>query len=125
MKKKEKMQIKKSAPKRLISIANGLLLLMIFFLSCGLTALLFSRETFNEISASIYSGAEPLMNSTILDVLLHKEYVIAIFILFILILLKEFKVKSLLRRFQINLVVFLTASIYSSLLIYLLYRPML
>ncbi len=104
-------------------ILNVILLVFNFVLALGVIALKFSRETYVEISNQIYSPDKPLMDSTMLDFMLQKGMSIVIFIILAWIVGKEIRIKSIHRRLRLNLAVFVGLSAYATLLLYLIYVP--
>jgi ABC-type nickel/cobalt efflux system permease component RcnA len=91
----------------------------------GVIVIKFARETYVEISNQLFSLEAPLMDSVMLDLLLRKSMAILVIIFLVALVYKEKKIKSVKHRFFINLAAFAVITCYASLLIYLIYSPVL
>lgn len=124
MTEKPQEQIEQKTPKRhiFLRIFNFFLMFLISFLSFFVSIVLFSRESLVEMSEEFFD-APGLMKSTVLDYILHEEYVVFLVLIVIGMVVKEFKVKNLMNRIYINSGLLSCVFVYFVLLFYLMYRP--
>ena len=126
MTEKPQEQIGQKPPKRhiFLRILNVFLMFLISFFSFIVSIVLFSRESLVEMSEEFFD-APGLMKSTVLDYILHEEFVVFLILIVIGMVVKEFKVKTLLNRIYINLGLLSCVFVYFVLLFYLMNRPLL
>lgn len=117
--------IKVAKTLKLMRVLNIIMLIFNFLIAFGVIAIKFARETYVEISNQLFSPEAPLMDSTILDLLLRKSMAIIVIIFIVALVLKEKKMKSVKHRFYVNLAAFGAITGYASMLIYLIYSPVL
>lgn len=110
-------------PNKVTQIFNVLLIIVNFFIAFAIIVLKFSRTTYQEISNEIFSPDKPLMNSGVLDFLLRKEISIVVVLFLGLIVFKEFKISSIRKCLQMNLIAFFGLLAYVAMLLYLIYSP--
>jgi hypothetical protein len=104
-------------------ILNILLIIVNFLVASVIIALKFSRNTYQEISNEIFSSDRALMDSGMLDFLLRKEIAIIVVLFLGLVVLKEIRVSSIRKRLNINLAVFVGFVAYATMLLYMIYYP--
>lgn len=119
----EKPNSAKEKPTKIARIINIMLLAFNIVAAMGVIALKFSRATYVEISNQIFSPGTPLMDSTLLDLLLRKSCSVYIVIFVIVLVLKEKRIKTIYRRIRMNIAALACIMIYTSLLLYLIYGP--
>ncbi len=119
----DEVQIAK--PSKLVRVFNIALLISNFLMAFGIIAIQFARETYAEISNQIPPPEGPLMDSVLLDLLLRKSIAILVALFLVVLIIKEKKMKTIRNRIYVNLVAFVALAGYASLLVYLIYSPVL
>jgi hypothetical protein len=110
-------------PTKVARIINIILLVFNFVAAMGVISLKFSRATYLEMSDQIFSPGTPLMDSTLLDLLLRKSCAVFIVIFVIVVLLKEKRIKAIYKRIRVNIAALACIMLYTFLLLYLVYGP--
>jgi hypothetical protein len=110
-------------PTKVARMINIILLIFNLVAAMGVISLKFSRATYVEISNQIFSPETPLMDSTLLDLLLRKSCAIFIVIFVIVVLLKEKRIKAVYKRIRVNMAALACIMIYTFLLLNLVYGP--
>lgn len=87
-------------------------------------SVLASKDSFVEMSDTFFhNDTSALMGSTTLSFLFQKEFIIFWVMIVMGMVVKEFKLKSLSKRVYLNLALLGCVSIYSALLIFLMFKP--
>lgn len=102
---------------------NIILLVFNLVAAMGVISLKFSRATYVEISNQIFPPKTPLMDSTLLDLLLSKGCAVFIVLFMIVVVLKETRIKNIYKRIRVNIAALACIMIYTFLLLYLVYGP--
>ncbi len=104
---------------------NIFLIFLQLFMVAGYTSMVASKETFKEISSSLYPDSNFLMNSQFTEILLSSPVMWGLFAVFIFSVVKEFLVKDENRKNIINAGILLGLLCFSAAVIYRLYSPVL
>ena len=89
--------------KKSVLVFNYLLLIINIILILGAVAIIFSRNTFIDISEEIYQQGSPIMGSVVLDLVLRKEVAFILIGYMIILLFKECIIKVFRSKLYINL----------------------
>lgn len=111
------------SPSFLKRLGNMLLILAQLLSGFALSAIMFSRETYRDISRNIFAQPDPIMGSPLLDVLIRKELAFVVLLILLGVLAKEFYIKSFSRRVVINMSGFVGLMLLSFVVVWLLYTP--
>lgn len=118
------MDVKSSiGSSKLAKFGNVILMIANVWLSLVISMILISRDAFMEISNAFWSSTTPLMNSALLDFMLHKGFIFIPVFSVIFMLIKEFKIEGLRKRLLINLYLLLGSVAYMGVLTFLIYNP--
>jgi hypothetical protein len=110
-------------PKKLPKIGNIILVAFNLFFIFGIISINFSRDEYIEKSNQVFPPNSPLMNSSILDILVQKGFSIVFVILLAWIVIKEIVIRPLSRRIRLNFIILACLCVYSIFLLYMLYSP--
>jgi len=116
-------ELKVNNTSKIARIFNVIMLIFNFLMALGVTAIKFASESYVSISNQLFPPDGPLMDSVILDILLRKSAVVLIVVFLAVLVFKEIKVKPIRTRLYINIAAFAAIAGYASLLIYLIYSP--
>lgn len=106
-----------------LKAVNIFLMFAIFWIAFIICTVILSRESFVELSKMFFSADIPLMGSPILEFLLHKELIVFPLGLFILMIAKEFKIKTISTRIYFNLILLAGVMGHCAILFYYLFKP--
>lgn len=112
-------------PKKLPKIGNIILVAFNLIFIFGIISINFSRDEYFEVSNQVFPPDSPLMNSSILDLLVQNGISVVFAILLIGIVIKEIKIKPIGKRIRINSIILACLCAYSIILLYMLYSPVL
>ena len=104
---------KTEKPKKLPKIGNIILVAFNLFFIFGIISINFSRDEYIEISNQVFPPNSPLMNSSILDILVQKGFSIVFAILLAWIVIKEIVIRPLIRRIRFNFIILACLCVYS------------
>jgi hypothetical protein len=96
-------KVKIMGNKKSVLVFNYLLLIINIILILGAVAIIFSRNTFIDISEEIYKQGSPIMGSVVLDLVLRKEVAFILIGYMIILLFKECIIKVFRSKLYINL----------------------
>lgn len=105
---------------------NFILMLSGIWIASVTCVLLLSRDSIVEMSINFFSPeVPPLLGSTVLNILLRKEFIVVPAIIIISTIVKEFKIEPLQRRVKLNLGLLFAAIFHFCVLGYLMFKPVL
>lgn len=96
-------KVKIMGNKKSVLVFNYLLLIINIILILGAVAIIFSRNTFIDISEEIYQQGSPIMGTVVLDLVLRKEVAFILIGYMIILLFKECIIKVFRSKLYINL----------------------
>lgn len=106
--------------KALTYLNRYLLFLQVFILG-GLAMIMSSRDRFQEISDSLYEGADQLMNSALVDIFVRNESIVLLLVVLAGLYIKEKRLEKIGTRITSNIVGVVLIGLFASLLIQRLY----
>lgn len=106
--------------KALTYLNRYLLFLQVFILG-GLAMIMSSRDRFQEISDSLYEGADQLMNSALVDIFVRNESMVLLLVVLAGLYIKEKRLEKIGTRITSNIVGVVLIGLFASLLIQRLY----
>ena len=105
-------------------IGNIFLMLSTSWIAFGICVLLFSKNSLTEFSIKYFSpDTSQIMGSTLLNILLRKEFVIIPIMVVIGMIIKEFKIQKLQKRIYLNIGLLMVVVIHCGLIGYLMFKP--